>query len=74
MASKGGLSSLGAQRDQQNRSLNDRYQQHLRDALGADRTFFAGRLADYLYIDMDDCMRSALDSAERVSRYLQVAA
>ena len=23
--------------------------------------FFAGRLANYLYIDMDDCMRQALD-------------
>ncbi|HSO98431.1 MAG TPA: UDP-galactopyranose mutase [Solirubrobacteraceae bacterium] len=60
--------------NERNRSLNDRYQQHVRDALGADRTFFAGRLADYLYIDMDDCMRSALDSAERVRRYLQVTA
>ena len=28
------------------------------------RTFFAGRLANYLYIDMDDCMRQALDAAE----------
>ena len=35
-------------------------------ALGADRTFFAGRLANYLYIDMDDCMRQALDTADEV--------
>ena len=25
---------------------------------------FAGRLANYVYIDMDDCMRQALDTAE----------
>jgi UDP-galactopyranose mutase len=31
--------------------------------LGAERTFFAGRLANYVYIDMDDCMRQALDLA-----------
>ena len=29
-----------------------------------DRVHFAGRLANYLYIDMDDCMRQALDTAE----------
>jgi UDP-galactopyranose mutase len=28
------------------------------------RVVFAGRLANYLYIDMDDCMRQALDAAE----------
>jgi UDP-galactopyranose mutase len=49
---------------ERNRSLNDRYQSFLRDELGAERTFFAGRLANYLYIDMDDCMRQALDAAE----------
>jgi UDP-galactopyranose mutase len=47
-----------------NRSLNDRYQDFLRGEIGAGRTFFAGRLANYLYIDMDDCMRQALDAAE----------
>ncbi|MEA2442323.1 MAG: hypothetical protein QOH76_3747 [Thermoleophilaceae bacterium] len=37
-----------------------------REAVGAERTFFAGRLANYVYIDMDDCMRQALDTAEQV--------
>ena len=49
-----------------NRALNNRYQQHLRDLLGDERTFFAGRLANYLYIDMDDCMRQALDASEQI--------
>jgi UDP-galactopyranose mutase len=30
------------------------------------RTFFAGRLANYLYIDMDDCMRQSLDASEEI--------
>jgi UDP-galactopyranose mutase len=47
-----------------NRELNTRYQDHLRGTIGPQRTFFAGRLANYLYIDMDDCMRQALDAAE----------
>lgn len=50
----------------ENRSLNDRYQRYLEAALGEERTYFAGRLANYLYIDMDDCMRQALDCAERL--------
>ena len=50
---------------ERNRSLNDRYQAFLREEIGAARTFFAGRLANYLYIDMDDCMRQALDAAEQ---------
>jgi UDP-galactopyranose mutase len=49
-----------------NRTLNDRYQAHLREQLGADRTFFAGRLANYVYIDMDDCMRQALETSQEV--------
>ncbi len=49
---------------ERNRSLNDRYQSFLRDEIGSGRTFFAGRLANYVYIDMDDCMRQALDAAE----------
>jgi UDP-galactopyranose mutase len=49
---------------ERNRSLNDRYQNFLRDEIGGARVFFAGRLANYLYIDMDDCMRQALDAAE----------
>ena len=43
-----------------------RYQNFLRSEIGAERTYFAGRLANYLYIDMDDCMRQALDAAEDV--------
>ena len=49
---------------ERNRALNDRYQSHVREQIGAERVFFAGRLANYLYIDMDDCMRQALDVAE----------
>jgi UDP-galactopyranose mutase len=47
-----------------NRSLNDRYQDLVREELGRNRVVFAGRLANYLYIDMDDCMRQALDAVE----------
>jgi len=47
----------------ENRALNDRYQNHIREQAG-DHIRFAGRLANYLYIDMDDCMRQALDAAE----------
>jgi len=46
---------------ERNRTLNRRYQDELRRTIGEDRLFFAGRLANYLYIDMDDCMRQALD-------------
>lgn len=54
----------------ENRELNDRYQGLLRDEIGAGRTYFAGRLANYLYIDMDDCMRQAIDaSAEILDRW-----
>jgi UDP-galactopyranose mutase len=48
----------------ENRELNDRYQDFLREQIGPERTYFAGRLANYLYIDMDDCMRQALDATE----------
>ena len=51
---------------QENRSLNTKYQNFLRSEIGEERTFFAGRLANYVYIDMDDCMRQALDAAEDV--------
>ena len=51
---------------ERNRTLNDRYQELLRSEVGGDRLFFAGRLANYLYIDMDDCMRQALDASEEV--------
>jgi UDP-galactopyranose mutase len=58
----------------QNRALNDAYQDHLREAVGADRLFFAGRLANYLYIDMDDCMRQAIDASAEVLDALAVTA
>jgi UDP-galactopyranose mutase len=45
-----------------NRELNDRYQAFVREQVP--RAVFAGRLANYVYIDMDDCMRQALDAAE----------
>ena len=50
----------------ENRALNDRYQDFLRDEVGASRLHFAGRLANYLYIDMDDCMRAGLDAGSEV--------
>jgi UDP-galactopyranose mutase len=50
----------------ENRSLNDRYKAFVRETLGPERTFFAGRLANYVYIDMDDCMRQALDVADEL--------
>jgi UDP-galactopyranose mutase len=53
-----------------NRDLNNRYQAFLRDTVGAKRIYFAGRLANYVYIDMDDCMRQALDCANEVIRAL----
>ncbi len=46
-----------------NRALNDSYQEFLRTCLPGVTVTFAGRLANYLYIDMDDCMRQALDAA-----------
>jgi UDP-galactopyranose mutase len=57
-----------------NRQLNDRYQSFVREQVGADKVFFAGRLANYVYIDMDDCMRQALDAAEEVLAALPVSA
>lgn len=57
-----------------NRALNNRYQNFLREQIGAERTFFAGRLSNYVYIDMDDCMRQAMDSAaEILERYSPAA-
>jgi UDP-galactopyranose mutase len=58
---------------ERNRALNDRYQEFLREQIGPSRTFFAGRLANYVYIDMDDCMRQALDTAEEVLPTMGVA-
>jgi UDP-galactopyranose mutase len=50
---------------EENRALNARYQDVLRQERTVP-TFFAGRLANYLYIDMDDCMRQALDAAAEI--------
>jgi UDP-galactopyranose mutase len=55
----------------ENRDLNNRYQDFLRDSIGPERTYFAGRLANYLYIDMDDCMRQALDATEELLRGIE---
>jgi UDP-galactopyranose mutase len=49
-----------------NRALNTRYQRYLADSLAPRALYFAGRLANYVYIDMDDCMREALDCAAHV--------
>jgi UDP-galactopyranose mutase len=57
-----------------NRALNTSYQERIRGLLGADRTFFAGRLSNYVYIDMDDCMRQALDAAAEVTESLRAIA
>ena len=59
---------------ERNRELNDRYQDYLREQIGDRRTFFAGRLANYVYIDMDDCMRQALDVAEEMLAALRSGA
>lgn len=50
-----------------NRALNSRYQEYVRDSVSARSLYFAGRLANYVYIDMDDCMRQALDCAAEVA-------
>ena len=57
-----------------NRALNARYQDWLREQVGPGRVFFAGRLANYAYIDMDDCMRQAIDTARTVLDHLRVRA
>jgi UDP-galactopyranose mutase len=59
---------------QENRALNSRYQNHLRETIGQGRTFFAGRLANYVYIDMDDCMRQAIDATQEVLAAVGVTA
>ncbi|MEA2362627.1 MAG: UDP-galactopyranose mutase [Thermoleophilaceae bacterium] len=59
---------------ERNRTLNERYQDLLREDNGSHRTFFAGRLANYVYIDMDDCMRQALDGAAEVLESIGVPA
>jgi UDP-galactopyranose mutase len=55
---------------ERNRLLNNRYQGWLRETIGAKRTYFAGRLSSYSYIDMDDCMRQALDTADEMIAHM----
>jgi UDP-galactopyranose mutase len=50
----------------ENRALNSRYQDHIRGVVSSTPVHFAGRLANYLYLDMDDCMRQALNTASEV--------
>lgn len=50
----------------ENRALNDRYRDYVLAQLGSQPTYFAGRLANYVYIDMDDCMRQALDTSAEI--------
>jgi UDP-galactopyranose mutase len=59
---------------ERNRALNGRYQDALRARWGSERVFFAGRLANYLYIDMDDCMRQALDASVEILDAVGVSA
>ncbi len=56
----------------ENRALNDRYQDFLRAELAGVNLHFAGRLANYVYIDMDDCMRAGLDEGSEVLSGLSI--
>lgn len=56
-----------------NRTLNSRYQSYLLEELAPRPIYFAGRLANYVYIDMDDCMRQALDCAQMVLEGVRAA-
>lgn len=51
----------------ENNALNERYQALVTEGFPEEQVFFAGRLANYVYIDMDDCMRQALDEADRIA-------
>jgi UDP-galactopyranose mutase len=48
----------------ESRRLNDAYMQVLRERLAPRRIRFAGRLATYRYLNMDECMRQAIDCAD----------
>jgi UDP-galactopyranose mutase len=48
----------------ESRARNDAYADVLRRHVGGDRVRFAGRLATYRYLDMDECVRQALDCAD----------
>jgi UDP-galactopyranose mutase len=45
--------------DVQSRALNERYKSLVRSSLGVTPTYFAGRLANYRYINMDECIADA---------------
>jgi UDP-galactopyranose mutase len=51
-----------------NTALNARYQTLIRRSLAPRRVVFAGRLSTYAYMDMDECMRQALDRADELVR------
>jgi UDP-galactopyranose mutase len=51
--------------EQRNRDYQELVQRRLAGA-GTPRVAFAGRLANYTYIDMDDCIREALDLAHEL--------
>ena len=51
-----------------NTTLNIRYQAWIRRSLAPRRVVFAGRLSTYAYMDMDQCMRQALDRADELVR------
>jgi len=50
------------------RRLNEAYMALLRERVGSRRVRFAGRLATYRYLDMDQCMRQAIDCADDLVR------
>lgn len=54
------------ERQPHNRALNDRYQNFAREQIGDDRIFFADRLSNYVYIDMDNSMCQAMGAAATI--------
>jgi len=52
----------------ENEQLNLDYQELVRTSFGSElEVAFAGRLANYTYIDMDDCVRQALDLTRAIT-------
>jgi UDP-galactopyranose mutase len=56
--------------DRRNEALNEQLQAETRARLGGVPTFFCGRLATYTYIDQDQAIGRALQSADEVLRAL----
>lgn len=52
------------------RELHARYANYVREEVGGGRVFLAGRLGTFAYLDMDDCMRGALDCANEIAAAL----